>query len=512
MRESYDKVIGGRDLLLKDLLLMEEVTYLSGNGTVEIDSLAIDSTKVTKGALFICIRGAEADGHSFIDEAIRNGACAILVEKGGKERQEDLKNGEGLMKHATCSVVAAQVADTRSALAHISAIWYGYPARELTLIGITGTKGKTTSSYLIKSILENAGRKVGLIGTNEVIIGRQHFPAENTTPDALTLHRILRDMIAAGLDTAVMEVSSQAIKRKRTEGILFDFGIFTNLSPDHIAPAEHKDFREYLECKRQLFRQCKVGIINGDDFYAGEVTRGHTCEIETYGLGENCMLRARNISLYRQSGKLGAEFEVAGAMDFGVKVPLPGKFSVYNALAAVSICRHFAVRESDIQRSMLAAKVKGRIEVIPDTKDLTVIIDYAHNAAALESLLTTLREYRPKKLICLFGCGGNRPALRRKQMGKISGSLADLTIVTDDNPRYEDPAGIRKEIEEGIRETEGEYFIIPDRREAIRYALGVAKKGDLLVLAGKGHEEYQEIRGVKFPMDERKIVQEILTE
>lgn len=494
-------------MLLRELLTEVQARYLMGGEETEGKSLSIDSREAEPGTVFVCIPGAVYDGHEFAAQAVERGAAALVVER----PEEALP--EGLWENCReRGVTVIQTPDTRLALARMAAAWYGYPAERLTTIGITGTKGKTTSTYMVKSILENAGRKVGLIGTNEVIIGRRHFPAGNTTPESLMLHRILREMADAGLDTVVMEVSSQAVKLRRTEGILFDYGIFTNLSPDHIAPAEHRDFEEYLSCKRRLFQQCRVGLINGDDPYAEAVTRGHTCRLETFGLGENCMLRAEDIRFIRSGGRLGMAFRVTGVMDFPVQVPLPGRFSVYNALTAISICRQFRVRESDIQRSMLAARVKGRIEPVCGPEDYTILIDYAHNPMALESLLNTLREYHPARLICLFGCGGNRPALRRREMGRISGRLADLTILTNDNPRDEDPMEILKEIREGVEETGGEYEMIPDRREAIRFGIQRAEKGDILVLAGKGHEDYQEIRGVKYPMDERKIVQEILAE
>lgn len=492
-------------MLLRELLTEVRTRYLQGSEETEVGSLAIDSREVTLGAAFICIPGAVYDGHEFAAQALEKGARALIVEREDEAFLEGLGGAAG-------EAVIVLVESARIALARMSAAWYGYPDRELITIGITGTKGKTTSTYMVKSILENAGRRVGLIGTNEVIIGRKHTQAGNTTPESLVLHRIFREMLEAGLDTVVMEVSSQAVKLCRTEGILFDYGIFTNLSPDHIAPAEHRDFEEYLACKRQLFRQCKTGLINGDDAYAEAVTQGHTCRLETFGMGPDCMLRAENIRFVRGQGRLGMEFQVCGLMDFPVQVPLPGRFSVYNALTAISICRQFRVRESDIQRSMLAARVRGRIEPVSGPKDYTVLIDYAHNPISLESLLNTLREYRPRRLICLFGCGGNRPVLRRRQMGRISGRLADLSILTSDNPRDEDPLVILEQIREGAEDASGKYVVIPDRKEAIRYALQTAREGDIIVLAGKGHEDYQEIRGVKYPMDERTLVQEILAE
>lgn len=496
-------------MLLRDLLEGTDAKYLWGEGDQTISGISMDSRKVNPGDVFVCIRGATGDGHDHIPEALEKGACALVIDR---EEKEYLRwTEEPCQGRDPEGVTIVRVPDSRKALALMSKIWFGYPARRLATIGITGTKGKTTTSYLIKSILENAGRRVGLIGTNEVIIGRKHLPAGNTTPEAFTLQGYLREMADAGLDTVVMEVSSQALKLHRTDGIEFDYGIFTNLSPDHIAPAEHKDFREYLECKRELFRQCRLGIINGDDPYAEAVTKGHTCGLETFGFGENNMLMARDVQYRMQGSRLGVAFRVTGRMDFQAYLPLPGAFSVYNALAAISLCRHFRVRESDIQRSLLAAKVRGRIETVPGTKGYTILIDYAHNPMALESLLESLKVYHPKRLICLFGCGGDRPVLRRRAMGEISGRLADLTIITDDNPRNEDPERIREQIREGVENSDGNYLVIPGRREAIAECISMAEEGDLIVLAGKGHETEQEIRGVFYPMDEREIVQEILS-
>lgn len=319
---------------------------------------------------------------------------------------------------ADADVTVIKVADTRYAMAFISAAWFGHPAEKLKVIGITGTKGKTTTTYLVKSILENAGYKVGLVGTIEVIIGDEHIHANNTTPESYLLQEYFARMVDAGLDTVVMEVSSQALMLHRTQGFVFDYGIFTNLEPDHIGPNEHASFEEYLHCKGLLFKQCKVGIVNGDDEHWQAVTEGHTCALESFGMGEHCMLRAENRQLVHKPGELGVTFHVTGLMNFAVEVPMPGKFSVYNALAAIAICRHFKVDEENIKKALLQAKVKGRIEMIKVSDQFTLLIDYAHNAMALESLLTTLREYEPHRLVSLFGCGGNRSRQRRFEMGE----------------------------------------------------------------------------------------------
>lgn len=484
---------------MKLLHLIGRIEYecIQGSVKTEVTEVVYDSRKISRGCLFICIEGANFDGHNFAAEAVEKGAAALVVSK----------EVEGL---GESGVTVVRVADTRYAMAFISAAYFGNPAEKLKVIGITGTKGKTTTTYLVKSILENAGYKVGLVGTIETIIGDTHIPAENTTPESYLLQQYFAQMVEAGLDTVVMEVSSQALMLHRTQGFVFDYGIFTNLEPDHIGPNEHSSFEEYMACKGRLFRQCRVGIVNGDDSHCDKVLEGHTCELETFGMGQNCMLRAENLQLVHQPGELGVSFHVAGLMDFQVEVPTPGRFSVYNALAAIAICRHFKVAPQGIQKALLSAKVKGRIEMVKVSDEFTLLIDYAHNAMALESLLTTLREYQPHRLVCLFGCGGNRSRQRRFEMGEVSGRLADLTVITSDNPRFEEPQDIIEDIKTGISKTTGKYIEICDRKEAVAYAIAHGEPGDIVVLAGKGHEDYQEIKGVKYPMDERDLIEDIL--
>ena len=484
---------------LTDLLCKLDYECIQGSTDLEVGQVVYDSRKITEGCLFICIAGANFDGHDFAAEAMEKGARVLIVSREVSET-------------AGRDVTVIKVPDTRYAMAFISAAYFGYPAEKLRIIGVTGTKGKTTTTYMVKSILENAGYKVGLVGTIEVIIGREHIHAGNTTPESYTLQEYFAKMVEAGMDAVVMEVSSQGLMLHRTQGFVFDLGIFTNLEADHIGPNEHTSFEEYLHCKSLLFRQCRVGIVNGDDAHVDAVLKGHTCQVEWYGIGENNYLRAENVRLVRKPGELGVAFRVEGLMDFDVEVPTPGRFSVYNALTAIAICRHFNVREDDIKRALLAVRVKGRIEMVKVSEHFTLLIDYAHNAMALESLLTSLREYAPNRLVCLFGCGGNRSRQRRYEMGEVSGRLADLTIITSDNPRFEEPQDIISDIKTGIARTEGIYVEIIDRREAIRYAIDHGQEGDIIILAGKGHEDYQEIKGVKYPMDERTLIREILAE
>lgn len=479
--------------------LLERLTYtcVQGNLEQEVTTVTYDSRKAEKDSLFICIRGAVVDGHKFVPDVVAKGASVIVAE-------EEVQVPE----HVTLILVE----DTRYAMAFISAAYFGYPAEHLKTIGITGTKGKTTTTYMVKSILENAGYKVGLIGTIEAIIGDKVIPAANTTPESFVIQEYFREMVDAGCDCVVMEVSSQGLMLHRTQGFVFDFGIFTNIEPDHIGPNEHRDFSHYLSCKSLLLKQCRVGIVNRDDQHFDKIIEGHTCQLETYGFSEKADLRAEDAKLVGGKGYLGISYHLRGLLDFPVEIDIPGKFSIYNSLTAIAICRHFQVSEENIIKALKVAKVKGRIEMIKVSDEFTLMIDYAHNAMALESLLTTLREYHPHRLVCLFGCGGNRSRLRRYEMGEVAGRLADLTIITSDNPRNEEPQAIIDDIKTGIAKTDGTYVEIIDRKDAIRYAIRHGEPGDIIVLAGKGHEDYQEIRGKKYPMDERVLISEILAE
>lgn len=479
--------------------LLKNLEYKCEQGSLDTDvrSVVFDSRKAEKDSLFICIKGAVSDGHKYAQEVVEKGTSVLVV-------QDDVTVPE--------QVTVIKVPDSRYAMACISAAWFGHPAEKMKVIGITGTKGKTTTTYLVKSILENAGHKVGLIGTIEAIIGDKVIPAANTTPESYIVQQYFAQMVEAGCDSVVMEVSSQGLMLHRTAGFLFDLGIFTNIEPDHIGPNEHKDFDDYIHCKGMLFKQCRVGIVNADDEHLENVLEGHTCELETFGFSEKADLRAKDLHLVTGKGTLGIAYQAEGLMDFPVEIDLPGKFSVYNSLTAIAICRHFGVSVENIKKALKAAKVKGRIEMVKVSDAFTLMIDYAHNAMSLESLLTTLREYRPTRLVCLFGCGGNRSKLRRYEMGEVSGRLADLTIITSDNPRNEEPQAIIDDIKIGIGRTEGEYVEIADRKEAIAYAIHHGQPGDIIVLAGKGHEDYQEIKGKKYPMDERDLIREILAE
>lgn len=480
---------------LTDLIQGMDYECCQGDPDREISTLVYDSRKIEKDSVFVCITGAVSDGHRYVSQAVQKGAAAVIVEK-------DVD--------VPADLTVIKVADTRLALAEASAAYFGYPADELTTIGITGTKGKTTATYMVRSILEHSGYKTGLIGTIEMIIGDETIPAANTTPESYVVQESFRKMVDAGCKCVVMEVSSQGLMLHRVSGFVFDYGIFTNLEPDHIGPNEHKDMDDYIHCKSLLFRQCRHGIFNADDSHLEKIMEGHTCDVETYGFSENADLCARNVHLFDKGGTLGVAYHMSGKLDMDVEIDIPGRFSVYNSMTAISICRHFGVDLETIKQSLAQIHVKGRVEILPVSSKFTLMIDYAHNAMSLESLLTTLRDYEPKRLVCLFGCGGNRARDRRFQMGEVSSRLADLTIVTSDNPRNEEPQAIVEDIITGVKKADGKYVAIIDRAEAIRYAIENAEEGDVIVLAGKGHEDYQEICGKKYHMDERELVAEVV--
>ena len=478
-------------------------TCLQGSMDVEITDLIYDSRKLEPQTMFVCMVGAVTDGHKYIPDAVQKGAAAIVVERA--EEAEQIPE----------TITVLQVASARQALAQMSAAFFSYPARELVTIGLTGTKGKTTTTYMIKSVLEEAGKKVGLIGTIGALIGDKPLPTKNTTPESYELHKMFRAMADEGCEYVVMEVASQGLKLDRVYGIEFDYGIFTNLSPDHIGPAEHASFEEYMECKSMLFRQCKVGIAIMDDEHFKGVLQNHTCELKTFSAQDGDVdadLVAGAIGFLDEEGKLGMHFTTTGCMNVYAKVYIPGRFSVYNSLVTMLTCHLAGIPDEDILRGLARVQVKGRVEMVPVSKDFTVIIDYAHNEVSTRSVLTTLKEYHPKRLICLYGGGGNRSKLRRYDMGEVTGEMADLCVLTCDNPRDEEIADINNDIKIGLAKSNGKYIEIDDRKEAIRYCIEHAQKGDMIVLLGKGHENYQEIKGVKYHFDEREAIAEVKQE
>ena len=477
-----------------------EYTLLQGSLETEVRDIIYDSRKIAPETMFVCMVGAVTDGHKYIPDAVEKGASVIVLEK----EEEAAQIPE--------NITVLKVESARLALALMSAALFDHPARKLVTIGLTGTKGKTTTTYMIKKVLEMAGKKVGLIGTIGAMVGEEHLPSKNTTPESYELHRMFAAMVEAGCEYVVMEVSSQGLKLDRTAGILFDYGIFTNLSPDHIGPAEHASFEEYMECKSLLFRQCKVGVVNADDEHVDGILKGHTCEVKTFSAEKEADLMASDIGFINEDGKLGMHFKVSGCMDCQAKVHIPGRFSVYNSMVTMLVCHLAGISDEAILEGLSKVQVKGRVEMLPVSKDYTLIIDYAHNEVSTRSVLTTLMEYHPKRLICVYGGGGNRSKLRRYDMGEVTGEMADLCVLTCDNPRDEEIRDINNDIKVGLATSNGKYIEIDDRKEAIAYCMKNAKPGDMIVLLGKGHEDYQEIKGVKYHFDEREAVAEILDE
>lgn len=469
---------------------------LRGDALTEITCVCCDSRSAEPGALFVCLPGRRTDGSVYAAQAAAAGAAAVLCGPGYAGR--DLPD--------RCAVLQAD--DPRRMMAVLSARLYGDPGGRMTLVGITGTKGKTTTAHLLAAILQADGRQVGLIGTNGACWPGHRHDLNHTTPESCDLQALLRRMADDGCDTCIMEVSSLGMKADRTAGIAFDTGVFTNLSPDHIGPGEHADFAEYLYWKSSLFRQCRVGVFNNDDPCVGKITAGCTCQMITYGITHPADVRAgADFTLLRTGGRLGAAFTVDGVP---YTVGMPGAFSVQNALAALTAARQLGAGENAIRQGMARAVVRGRVEPVPLDAPFTVLIDYAHNEAAAESLLRTLRAYKPARLIAVFGCGGDRSRLRRFGMGSVCARLADFCVITEDNSRTEPVEQILADIRAGLRlgNPATPFAEIPDRRQAIYYALDHAQPGDIIAILGKGHETTIERNGVREPFVEREIVEE----
>lgn len=487
-----------REMKLADLLAQaNDYTLIKGSVEIEISDLVYDSRLVKENTLFFCVVGSRMDSHKFITEAASKGATAVVIEREIEVFEE---------------ITVIRVESSKRLLSYLSAAFFGYPARSLTTIGITGTKGKTTTAYMIKALLEASGKETGIIGTIGAGYRDVVIQTHNTTPESYEIQKIFRKMVDAGVKYVVMEVSSQAYLTHRVAGIIFDYAVFTNLSPDHIGEGEHKDFAEYLHCKSQLFQNCRIGIVNKDDIYVEEILENHTCKVQTFGVNQKADLTASEIECYRKPGFIGIRLQVNGAYQMKVEVGCMGRFNAWNVLAALSVASLLGVEADIVKQVMYHMAVRGRVEPVHISDRFHLIIDYAHNAVSAESLLATMREYQPKRLIAVFGAGGNRSKLRRYDMGEIAGKYADLSILTADNPRFEKVEDIIADIEIGIRKTDGTYKKIPNRRDAIRYVIETAKEGDLIALFGKGHEDYQEIEGVKYPFDERVVIAEIVKE
>lgn len=486
---------------LRNLLQDIEYECLQGEPEAEITALVYDSRKVEKGSVFVCLRGSKFDGHTYAARAVADGAIALIVEE-AVELPEDA---------GPTAVIL--VKNSREALAIAARNWFGNPAGKLKVIGLTGTKGKTTTTHMIKKILEEEGYKVGMIGTLGAFIGQEKFPTLNTTPESYELQKLFAQMVEAGCQYAVMEVSSQALKLGRTAGIEFSYGAFLNITPDHISPAEHKDFEEYLNCKKLLFRQTGPVAVNIDDPKWQEATELAKDRLITVSRQKDADYMASDIHNLWEGGMLGVTFQLSGKMKATVNINMPGTFNVENALIAIALTADMGVKEESILSGLQKVYVKGRTQLLTCLAGhATVLIDYAHNAVSMENLLSMLKSYKPARLICLFGGGGNRAKARRYDMGLAAGKYADLTVLTMDNPRDEEIEEINKTIIEGLEVHHGKYMTILDRGEAIRYLLDHAEPGDIIALIGKGHEEYQEVKGQKFYFSEEKIVEEYCKE
>ena len=453
---------------------------------IDITSVTYDSRKVKDGSVFVCIKGFETDGHKYAKTAVENGAAVVVA-------QDKIDVG----------VPVVYVENSRRVMAELACTFYGNPSEQFSLVGITGTNGKTTITYLIKSILETAGKRVGVIGTNQNIIGDKVLLTKSTTPttpNALELQQLFTEMVHYGAEYVVMEVSSHALDLDRVHGCNFDVGVFTNLTQDHLD--FHKTMENYLNAKAKLFGLSEKGVVNFDDDGGKKIVNDAKCpDILKTGLEAGCDLRAENIKITAR----GSQFDmVYNGKKYPAMVRIPGQFSVYNAICAAGAALQLGIDIDTVIKGLESATgVVGRVEIVPTDTDYTVIIDYAHTPDGLENIIRCVKGFAEAKVITLFGCGGDRDNSKRSIMGEIAGTVSDFCIITSDNPRTEDPDAIIDEIEEGIKKTCGEYIRITDRRKAIAYALDMAKAGDVIILAGKGQETYQIIGKEKFDFDER---------
>jgi len=494
---------------LFDLLSGLEYKRIEGNDSVVISSVVYDSRMASAGSLFVCIRGFVSDGHRYIDQAVEKGATAVLMQDDQCYFSEKDLHELFLRK----GVAIVSVKDTRIGLAHVSGMFFSHPSRSLTLVGITGTKGKTTTSYMVRDIFEKAGRSTGLIGTVSNIVGTEVRQAARTTPESYDLQEIFHEMTEQKQEACVMEVSSQGLMLDRVYGCHFRVGAFTNLYHDHIGEHEHANMEEYLQAKLLMFDLSDIGIVNADCSVAEQVieyAKGK-CPVFTYGIDSQSDAFAYNIRKDRRNGLIGTSFSLKSPWyEDDYFVAMPGKFNVYNALCAISIAGSCRIPADAVRKGLAEVHVPGRLQPVPHNGDFSVLVDYAHNAASLENLLTTLREYCPGRLITLFGCGGDRSKTRRYEMGEVSGKLSDLTIITSDNPRSEDPMAIISDILTGFAKTNGIYQLEPDRKTAIALALSLAKKDDFVIIAGKGHENYQIFSDHTIHFDDAEVAEEIL--
>ncbi len=487
--------------------LMSETPYTLVRGSLdkEITTLVYDTRQMVEGALFIAIVGNRFDAHTALAEMAEKGMAAAAITHEWEELPEDIRK---VLEEKDVAVV--KTADNRKALSSLSVTFFDHPMEKMTVTGFTGTKGKTTSTHMLMYILQAAGKKVGLIGTNGIKIGGEFYRTRYTTPEAFEVQKYAALMVERGCTDLIMEVSSTGLKYGRVEGIFYDYGVFTNLSPDHIGTAEHPDFEDYRASKALLFKRCRVGFFNLDDENCGELRKGSTCENVTYGADPAADYRLADVSYRQKNGTLGCEVRVSGKAELSFFVGMPGYFNAQNALAAAALALRMGISPEAIDAGLSTAKVDGRMEPVYSSEDFTVLVDYAHNGLSSRILLDTLRSYEPKRLVVVFGSGGNRDPHRRYEMGEACGSKADLSIVTEDNSRFEPVENIIRDIHIGLDPTGGAYIDIPDRRSAIYYAIEHAEKGDIIAVIGKGHEDYQETNGVRHHFLDREEIENAL--
>ena len=488
-------------MLLSNVIKELDLRLIAGDPCLEVTSVEFDSRRAGPGSIFVCIKGFKTDGHRFISSAVENNAACVIVEA-----ENECVDESALKTLASeSSIVIAEAKDTKKALALIAAALAGHPERDIDVYGITGTKGKTTSTFMLRNMFEVSGKKAGLIGTVCNFIGDEKIEAVHTTPESSRVFGMMRALREKNISNLVMEVSSQGLKLDRVYGLRYRAAAFTNLYEDHISPEEHPDMEDYLNCKLKIFDDCGNAVINVDCDPAGRVIgcASTRCKVLTYGIDGEADFRAENLRQERKGHVTGTKFDLTGKYVTGeFFVALPGKFNVYNALCAIAMAYCAGIGKNVMEEVLASISVPGRMQPVENTLGLNILVDYAHNGEALKSAVLTLKEYTEGRVITVFGCGGDRPKIRRFEMGEVSGLLSDYTVITSDNPRTEEPMAIIGDILTGINKTTGKYEVEADRTTAIKLAISMAKPGDTVLIAGKGHEDYQEINGVKHHFDD----------